>query len=158
MASDYLYMDFLLGYKKAFEVKTSCTEEEVNRIEQEAGVKFPRSYRELYLILGHFYGFGVIDENSFDFPDYMGMRKKAEAIISSSKADFQLNDDMFVFGCVVENGVFFFFKLVEGDNPPVYEYQEGDETYTMVTESFSSFVQRLAWYEGYLVRERRLRR
>lgn len=150
MAAEYLYMNFLLEYKEAFEVKTACTEEELNELEKKLGIKFPRSYKELYLILGVHYGFGVIDENSFDFPDYIGMRKKALELISTSETDFQLEEDMLVFGCVVENDVFFFFKLDEGDDPPVYEYRRGDDSYTLIDKKFSSFVQRLAWYQGYL--------
>ncbi|SHN13350.1 SMI1/KNR4 family protein [Chitinophaga sp. CF418] len=151
MATDYLYMDFLLDYKEYFKVKDACTEEEVSEIEEKLRVKFPRSYREVYLILGKWYGFSLIDENSYKFPAYEEMRKGAEKIISSGKVDFTLDENIFIIGCFMQNGIFHFFKLDEGDDPPVYQYEEGDEEYVLTAESYSSFVQQLSWYEGYLL-------
>lgn len=150
MAKEYLYMDFLLEYKEYFSVEAACTEEEVTEIEKKLGVEFPRSYREVYLILGKHRGFGVIDDNSYNFPQYEEMRKGAEELISLCEIDFVLDENMFVVGCFMENAMFYFFKLDEGDNPPVYRYVEGDKGYKLVADSFSLFVQQRLWYNGYL--------
>jgi hypothetical protein len=155
METQYLYMDFLQGFKEEYEVKDTCTEEEVSEIETGLGIKFPRSYREVYLILGKWYGFGVIDDNGYRFPDYKGMRDGAEEIISSDGIDWQLNENNFVFGVFAENGVFYFFNLDEGEDPPVYVYEGGAGAYTLSAVSFSSFVQQQIWYEGYLIGKKR---
>ena len=151
MAAEYLYMDFLLGYKDYFEVRSGCTEEEVTEIEEKLKVKFPRSYREVYLILGKQRGFRFIDDNSYKFPQYEEMRAGAEEIISSCETDFSLEENMFIVGCFMENGMFYFFKLDEGDNPPIYRYVEGDKEYKLAAESCSLFVQQRLWYAGYLL-------
>lgn len=155
MSAKYVYMDFLQGFKEDFEVKGSCTEKEVDGIEAELGIKFPRSYREVYIILGKWYGFGVLESNSYRFPDYKGMRDGAKEIISLNEVSFELDENMFVFGTFMENGIFSFFRLDEGDDPPVYQYEGGTEEYTLVAESFSSFVKQQTWYEGYLIGKKR---
>jgi len=151
MAAEYLYMEFLLEYRDYFEEDEGCTEEEVREIEKKWGVKFPRSYREIYLILGEAYGFKLIDDDGDDFEDYEQIRGSAEKIVASWKTDFVLNDNMFVFGCFITNGIFYFFKLDEGDDPPVYRFQEGNNEYTLASESFSLFIRNQIWYTGYLV-------
>jgi len=151
MAAKYLYMDFLRGYKEHFDETEECTEEEVMKIEEQLGVKFPRSYREIYLILGEQEAFSLIDESSFEFPEYEKMRKGVEKIILNSAPDFTLDKNMFIVGCLIQNGIFYFFKLDEGDDPPIYRYQEGDKKYKMAAESCSSFIQQQSWYKGYLV-------
>ncbi|SDH20950.1 SMI1/KNR4 family protein [Chitinophaga filiformis] len=150
MAAEYLYMDFLLGYKEYFGIAGACTEEEVTEIEGKLGVKFPRSYREVYLILGKHRGFRFIDDNSYKFPQYEEMRAGAEEIMSQCDIDFVLDKNMFIVGCFMENGIFYFFKLNEGDDPPVYRYEEGDREYKLTAESCSSFIQQRNWYSGYL--------
>lgn len=154
MVENYLYMDFLLGFKEEFEVKDACSEQEVNEIETSLGIKFPRAYREVYLILGKWYGFSVIDDNSYKYPDYKGMKEGAETIVSESDIDLDLGNDILVFGCVESVGAIYFLKLSEGEDPPVYEYLEDDEGPTMVAESYSSFIKKLTWYRGYLVRKK----
>ena len=151
MAAKYLYMDFLLGYQEYFDETDGCTEEEVMELEGQLGVKFPRSYREICLILGEQAAFSLIDESSFEFPEYEKMRKGVEKIILNSAPDFTLDKSMFIVGCLMQNGIFYFLKLNEGDDPPIYRYQEGDKNYKMVAESCSSFIQQQAWYKGYLV-------
>jgi hypothetical protein len=151
MATDYLYMDFLLGYKEYFKLTDGCTEEEVSEIEGKLGVKFPRSYREVYFILGEEYGFSLIEENSFQFPQYEEMRQGAEEIISSGEVNFVLDKNMFIVGCFMEIGIFYFFKLDEGDDPPIYQFKEGDKEYKLAGECCSLFVQQRLWYTGYLL-------
>ncbi|UPK68396.1 SMI1/KNR4 family protein [Chitinophaga filiformis] len=151
MAAEYRYMNFLLGYKEHAEEEDACTEEEVRKIEEKLGVKFPQSYREVYLILGEWWGFNFIDDNSYQFPQFEEMRAGAENIIARNKTDFVLDKNMFVFGCFLDNAIVYFFKLDEGDDPPVYWYQGGVKDYELLANSFSSFVEAQAWYKGYLL-------
>jgi hypothetical protein len=148
MAAEYLFMEFLLEYRDYWGGMEVCTEEEVTKIEEKWGVKFPRSYREIYLILGESYGFGLIDDDGDQFEDYEDIKTSAEEIIASStKSDFVIDENMFVFGCFITNMIFYFFKLDEGDDPPVYRWC--GET-TLAAESFSLFVRNQFWYKGYL--------
>ncbi|HEY8898555.1 MAG TPA: SMI1/KNR4 family protein [Niastella sp.] len=143
-------MAFLLDYKEYNNLKDACTEEEVTEIEEKLGVKFPQSIREVYLILGKYYGFSFVDDNTYKFPDYKGMRDGVEEILSEYENGVVLNDNMFIVGCFMENGIFYFIKLDEGSNPPVYMYNEGDKTYTLCAATYSSFIQKTLLYYGYL--------
>jgi hypothetical protein len=153
MATEYLFMEFLLEYREYFEETEACTEEDVTEIEEKWGVKFPRSYREIYLILGESYGFNLIDDDGNQFENYEEIKTSAEELLASCKikTDFVLDENMFVFGCFISNMIFYFFKLDEGDDPPVYRYQAGDKEYKLAAESLSLFIQKQSWYKGYLV-------
>jgi hypothetical protein len=148
MAAEYLYMEFLLEYREYWKTDEACTEEEVTEIEEKWGVKFPRSYREIYLILGESYGFGLIDDDGDQFEDYEEIKACAEKLVAScTKPDFVIDENMFVFGCFITNMIFYFFKLDEGDDPPVYRW-EGE--CTLAAESLSLFIRNQIWYRGYL--------
>jgi len=151
--ADYLYLDFLLEYKEYSEITSSCTEDEVNGIEAGLKIKFPRAYRELYLLLGKKRAFRIMAENSYSFPDYKGMTAGAKQITDRNRIELDYKN-IFVFSVFNENGIISFFKLDEGDDPPVYEYEEGSERYEQITKHFSDYIKQMGWYEGFILVKR----
>lgn len=151
--AEYLYLNFLLDYKKYFEITTACTESEVKKIEAGLKIKFPQAYRELYLLLGKKRAFNITSENGYDFPDYKGMQAGAREITDRNGILLDY-DNIFVFSVFEEHAVISFFRLDEGDDPPVYEYEGGSEEYEKVTEHFSDYIRRMGWYEGFVLLKR----
>jgi hypothetical protein len=151
--TDLLYLDFLLDYKKYFDIQESCTEGEVNGIEAGLKVKFPRAYRELYLLLGKKRAFRIAPENGYKFPEYKEMQAGAKEITDSNGITLDY-DNIFVFVVFEENAVISFFRLDEGDDPPVYEYEGGSEEPEQVTAHFSDYIKRMGWYEGFVLLKR----
>lgn len=151
--TEFLYLDFLLDYKKYFEITGSCTESEVNGIEAGLKIKFPRAYRELYLLLGKKRAFSIAPENAYKFPDYAGMKAGAKEITDRNGITLDY-DNIFVFVVFKENAIISFFRLDEGDDPPVYEYEGGSEEYEQVTDHFSDYIRLMGWYEGFLLLKR----
>ena len=149
----YLYLDFLQAYKEYFEITSSCTEEEVNGIEAGIKIKFPRAYREAYLLLGKKRAFNIISENAYNFPNYKGMQAGAKEITDSNGIMLEY-DNIFVFSVFEENAIISFFRLDEGDDPPVYEYEGGSEEYEKVAEHFSDYIRQMGWYEGFVLLKR----
>jgi hypothetical protein len=113
-------------------------------------VKFPLAYKEIYLILGMNLAFDLGPENNYSYPDFEGMNKKAKQIVATGNVSIDVNGSDFIFCCFKETGVIWFFKLNEGDNPPVYMYEEGDDEYEQVADNLVDFVKNLGWYRGYL--------
>jgi hypothetical protein len=150
----YSYLEFLDEYKTYFRVKTFCTEKEVDKLEAKLGTKFPACYRELYLRLGSYDAFKIGPENSFTFPDYKGMNAAAKRIAANWKLELDVDDNLFVFCCFEENDLFWFFKLDEGDNPPIYMYEGGEEQYIKVADNLPELIKRMDWYRGYLLLKR----
>lgn len=74
-----------------------------------------------------------------------GLQASARALVAESKAA-ELPLTAFVF-CEHQAYEFLFFRMDEGDDPPVYHYLEGDPSYERVRESFS------VWLAGAVVDE-----
>lgn len=148
--ADYKYLGFLLEYKEYFNVEDHSTYEEVDKLEAKLGIKFPACYRELYVMMGMSRAFRIGPENSFLFPNYDGMNATARSIAKSTGVNVDIGGNDFVFCCFNETGFFWFFKLDEGDDPPVYQYEEYDEDYIKAGNSLSGFIREMEWYRAFL--------
>lgn len=143
-------MKFLLEYKEYAGIDDTISDAELVKLEAKWGVQFPVVYREVFMILGKHYAFEIGGENSYSYPDFGGMRNEAKEIVAVAGVDIQVGRNDFVFCCTEDIEAFWFFKLNEGDNPPVYFFQNGNEDYTMVASSFSAFVKMQSWYQYFL--------
>ncbi|MGZ8538705.1 MAG: SMI1/KNR4 family protein [Flavisolibacter sp.] len=72
-------------------------------------------------------------------------KKEVEDIVIRNNLDIDLNN-VFVFSCLASLGNFCFYRLDEGENPPVYIFIEGDESYKRVYNSFVDFIKAEGWY------------
>ena len=133
-----------------------CTQLQINKIEEIAGNKLPQCYIEFLEVMGIYTNADNSPDNEYNYTGFEGEsmfyedlfdNKEAleEQLEEDSRTDLQLTDNDFVFFCH-QGYIFAFFKLDEGDNPPVYGYQEGykGETFPKLTDTLVEF------YELYL--------
>ena len=102
-----------------------CTEAEIRQIEHQYAVQLPEMYRQFLLQMGKAAGSFLKGSDLF-FPEVLGLRKQAEAILADSDTPFTLTKEDFVF--LVHQGYeFLFFPTGASGDPPVWLYLE-DET------------------------------
>lgn len=147
--SAFLYLNYLLGYAQDRMHQQTCTEEEVDEIERSLHLKFPRAYRELYLLLGKRRAFNIT-EHTFNYPDYQKMRDAAIKMIGEEDIGVNFDDSIFVFSCDLETTTICYFRLDEGDDPPVYQYSFDTDEPERMADHFSAYIKMMPWYEGYL--------
>jgi len=117
-----------------------CTSIEVSSLEADLGISLPKTYKEFLLYMGK--GSGAIFQGSDCF--YRNLQRIqvwAKQLLAENNFAEPLPNDAFVF-FMHQGYQFSFFKLSNGDNPPIYSYCEGQqENYFIKTdESIGSFL------------------
>ena len=127
----------------------SCTQEEIDKLESMLpdSYKLPAAYKEFLLYggkeIGQFYEPG----SKFDYKralDYViSGRSAAISLLKQYEDNPKLPDDVYILTTYMSS-YFNFFKLTEGENPPVYEWLEEDEIGTEAIvkahDSFTDFI------------------
>ena len=127
----------------------SCTQEEIDKLESMLpdSYKLPAAYKEFLLYggkeIGQFYEPG----SRFDYERALNYvksgRGSAISLLKQYEANPQLPDDIYVLTTYMSS-FFNFFKLTEGENPPVYQWLEEDEVGTEAIvkahDSFTDFI------------------
>jgi hypothetical protein len=119
------------------------TASEVEKCEQALRLKLPNQYREFLLAIGHdagllFQGSDILFRN---VDNLLELRKEAEYLLAENEETFILPTDAFVFS-MHQGYEFNFFVISEGNDPPVYQYVEGDGPPVLVWDSFSAFLRK----------------
>ncbi|BBH22960.1 hypothetical protein Back11_43050 [Paenibacillus baekrokdamisoli] len=134
----------LLGFKIANvnEIQ-GFTEIEVEHCEKIIGSPFPYQYREFLLSIGQnagmlFQGTDILFRNA---ENLLELRKEAENLMDENQESFNLPTGAFVFS-MHQGYEFNFFVITEGNDPPVYQYVEGDGPPVLVWDSFSTFLRK----------------
>jgi len=105
-----------------------CTEEEIIYIKQLAkGKCLPNSYIEFMKMAGN--GIGFLRGSDYTFCNIGKLKIWAIELLEEDNSKETLTDNDFVF-FMHQGYQFVFFKLDEGNNPPVYSYTEGDNSFT----------------------------
>ena len=146
------------NYTKGIDIKVIfCTEVEVAELEAllSSPYKLPAAYKEFLLYSGRkmadffkccdiSYGTskGLIEDGYQDIIDML---------IGSGGEEDYLDPDVFVIAEHLGANMYY-FKLTEGDNPPIYYWDEGEgglEASTVYSDAFSNFLLRKieAWYQ-----------
>jgi SMI1/KNR4 family protein SUKH-1 len=130
-------VDRILRAGLASEIK-GCSPDEVRQIEEHCGVRLPSIYRDFLLQMGH--GAGMFFQGSDVFlPALLDLREAASELLEESGAAVSLPADAFVF--LMHQGYeFLYFRVSEGDDPPVYFYLEGESAPEKKWPSFSAFL------------------
>lgn len=118
-----------------------CTEEEVEQLEQQAGDVLPAVYREFLLWIGH--RAGILLQGSDVYYQQLTKQKEwAHELLRENGIASELPNDAFVFYSH-QGYQFMYFRLSEGDNPPVYYYGEGEgfDTIRRLYPSYSIFLE-----------------
>lgn len=98
----------------------SCTETEVSLLEQRLQQPLPQAYREFLLWMGR--GAGSFWQGSHCFyENLLNLQKWAPSLLKENNFPKPLPKDAFVFW-MHQGYMFAFFRLSEGNDPPVYAY------------------------------------
>jgi len=117
-----------------------CTEEEVHILEQALRIDLPYAYREFLLWMGH--GAGDFWRGSQCWYKHLPrLRQAAIELLTENQSPLYLPEDGFVF-FMHQGYQFDFFKLAEGQDPPVYFYGEWTDqlSFTLTHPAFSEFL------------------
>ncbi len=117
-----------------------CSNDEINQLEEDLGVKLPQIYREFLYWTGHGADAFLQGEDCF-YEHLPQIQQWAKDLLKENRFSQVLPDDAFVF--LMHQGYqFSFFRLSEGDNPPTYSYCEGQEETGFVKshDKFSDFL------------------
>lgn len=131
---------FVSRYRALGLTGTPAPPEEVDALERQLGLVFPKSYRAFLFILGRDGG-----------PDFVGtdctirhlpkLRGAAEDLLRACGSSFQLPDKAVVF--FMHQGYTFAYFVANGrtEDPPVFLYTEGDREPTQKADTFSAWLE-----------------
>lgn len=117
-----------------------CSELEIQKLEEYIGRELPQAYKEYLGTMGKYSGIVNVGTNCF-YDDLFEIKQDAIELLLENKIDVKLPDDSFVF-YMHQGYQFLFFKLDEGENPPVYGYNEGSAVpyFETCCDSFSNYL------------------
>jgi len=134
-----LYLKNLLDTNNLY---SGYSQSVVNNLQNDLNHCLPYSYIEFLLHFGEraqfFSGF------HFKIDELLEIRKSADLLSIKNKPKLLLKPTDFVF--LMNDGyMFFFFNLIEGDNPPIYGFAEGTglKGFQMICCSLSNFLERM---------------
>jgi hypothetical protein len=114
-----------------------CTEADIARIEGEFGHKLPVAFVALLKRIGRSRG-ELWAGADFAFPELLEYREIADSLMSELE-DLELDEQDFVF--LMEQGYqFFFFRVGDSENPPVFFYDDDDPVFRKVYDSFTEWL------------------
>jgi len=105
-----------------------------------SGENLPKAYIEFMSVMGNGTGGHYMGGDSCFMDEIFDLRQGAIELLEENESINILTDEDFVFwmsqGCM-----FCFFKLTEGDNPPIYFYNEsGEDKFIKIAESLVEFL------------------
>ncbi|WP_049928901.1 SMI1/KNR4 family protein [Halopiger goleimassiliensis] len=124
------------GYGPKREID-GCTDEELAQLEAEFDVELPDAYKSCLRHIGRRTN-GFLRGSEFTYPAPKYQRDFLEDCIERWDLDASLEETEFVFRGL-QGSAFWVFDTEEGDDPPVYRYQE-DATPQLVADTFSEWL------------------
>lgn len=95
-------------------------------------------YRNFLLEIGHRAGL-LFQGTDIFLGSIKELTKEAKGLLEENQESFNLPEDAFVFS-MHQGYEFNYFRFSEGNNPPVYQYIEGEGEPKLAWDSFSSFL------------------
>ncbi|WP_138754249.1 SMI1/KNR4 family protein [Paenibacillus sinopodophylli] len=102
-----------------------CSLQKIEKLEQLLDVKLPACYREFLLLMGASAGRLFVGTDIF-INQICHLRKEAEKLLKENNVKYILKTDSVVFS-MHQGYEFNFFHISDGDNPPIYQYVEGND-------------------------------
>lgn len=122
---------------KPDEIK-GCTVDEVSELERLVGIKFPSQYRNFLLDVGNGAGNFFRGTDIF-FRALDDLNGEAIALLEENGEVFSLPEDAFVFS-MHQGYEFNYFLASDGENPPVYQYVEGNGMPVITWKTFDDYI------------------
>ena len=103
--------------------RKGCSSEEINYLERETDLKLPKTYKEFLSYCGYGLGDFSVGSDMFYETDLIELQKDARDLLVENNFRQKLPVDAYVFW--MHGGYMFcFFRVSEGNNPPVHFYRE----------------------------------
>ncbi|WP_452219433.1 SMI1/KNR4 family protein [Lacinutrix salivirga] len=126
-----------------------CSQNQIKEIEELAVSKLPECYVEFLEVMGFEMDRkapgmrGYLLGTTVFYPSIKWLNETWAEQLTEDGSSLELPENAFVF-YDHQGYLFAFFKLDEGDNPPVYGYEEGYEgdSFPKIADSLSSFYER----------------
>lgn len=135
------YINELIGRldKKNIHYKNSTEEQMIALCSLVKEKKLPQAYIEFMTYLGNGTGGQYMGGDSCFMEEIFDLQQGALELLDENESINKLTDDDFVFwmsqGCM-----FCFFKLSEGDNPPIYFFAEnGEDKFYKIADTMIEF-------------------
>lgn len=117
-----------------------CSEDEVNRLEDDLYLSLPLAYRCFLEALGKASP-GYLDDCAWHLDALLENQRRAKTILIENNCAVALKETDFVF-LVREPDLFLFFDTAERDvDPPVFRYRVGDAEPRIANPSFTDWIQ-----------------
>jgi hypothetical protein len=117
-----------------------CTAQDIETLQKQLNCTLPLAYKEFLLWMGH--GAGQFMTGSlFFYDDLQDIQLLAVEMLEEDEFPQPLPTDTFVVW-IHQAYQFTFFRLTEGDNPPIYYYKEmqAEKTFQQTIKRFSDYL------------------
>ena len=148
LESNFLFLaNYSLSSEEPIHKLLACTKPEIILIEQNLDISLPTAYQEFLLWGGHEAG-GFWSGSDYCYQDLVELQLIAVEILEANCFPQQLPKDAFVF-YMHQGYEFCFFRISEGENPPVYLFNENHDQSSFWRNylSFSDFLETWLRYQ-----------
>jgi hypothetical protein len=132
------FPDFCHGIQKSYELKPS-SKHQIEAYEAEIQLPLPKAYKEFLLWLGESAG-GFMSEYVLIGDCLRRNREEAPEMMAENGCTELLPDDAIVFAWYGQGQGFGFIRASEGDNPPVYFYDDTKGRIVQTHPNLEAFV------------------
>jgi len=115
-----------------------CSEKEIEQLEKHIGSKLPQDYREFLILMGHRAG-AFRRGSDYLYKDLFNLTDLTRDTLRGGS--FELPNDAFVFFSH-QGYIFTYFKLSDGDDPPIYTYMEMEHQPKRRATNFSEYLEK----------------
>lgn len=138
---------------------SGCSKEEIEKLEQDNNVIFPKSYRVFLEYFGHGLGGTVMSDINILYEDIQGLTDRLRNEVLIYEGDPILPENAFVFATRFEEQFMFFDVSSSQDEPPILYYMENHESFSQVGKSIFDILEKEieGWYQLKMESEERKR-
>ncbi|MGN0494711.1 MAG: SMI1/KNR4 family protein [Lachnospiraceae bacterium] len=119
---------------------SGCSDDQIEQLRfMTNNQKLPMAYEEFMKIMGNG-ATGYMTGESIYMDEVFTLKESAVNLLIENDSKNILTEDDYVFW-MCQGCMFCFFKLGEGENPPIYCYREtGDDCFFKIANSFTEFL------------------
>ncbi len=148
---EYSIFDITKRVRESGVIPIPANAKDIDSIKKISEKKLPESYIQFLEQMGSGTQNGFLVGHSCFVNELPYLKKWARELLNENNFESILTDNDFVFW-MSQGYQFAFFKLDEGENPPVYYYREGtnQSDFVKITENFTEFLHRMETRDKYL--------
>lgn len=148
---EHSIFDITKRVKESGVIPIPASTEDIDSIKKISNKKLPESYIQFLEQMGAGTQNGFLIGNSCFVNELPHLKEWSKELLNENNFERHLTNNDFVFW-MSQGYQFAFFKLDEGDNPPVYYYREGtnQSDFVKIAETFTGFLHRMETRDKYL--------